>query len=146
MKHIIFMTFILWGVWCSAQPSVKAEVSKDTVGIGETVQITYTIENGQGRFEPPDMSEVPVISGPNSSSSMIYQNGKMSSSQSYSYVLRPTEEGKIKVPGALYKDKSETIHIEPMEIIVTKYIRPSSPKTSEPKPAPSQPAREKKKF
>jgi hypothetical protein len=73
-----------------AQPSIKVEVSADTIPVGEIVEVTYTIENGDGEFEAPDFNGLPVISGPNTSSSFVYQNGKMSSSQSYTYLFRPT--------------------------------------------------------
>ncbi len=52
------IVFILIGfsgwLMSTAQPSVKVEVSADTVDAGEVVEVTYTIENGEGHFEAPD--------------------------------------------------------------------------------------------
>ena len=129
-----------------AQPSVKVEVSADTVAVGEVVEVTYTIENGDGKFEAPDFGKLPVISGPSTSSSYIYQNGKMSSSQSYAYLLRPMEEGKLKIPEATYRDNSQTLKIESVEVVVNRYGQKSSVKKSTPEPEPVKSTREKKKF
>lgn len=132
--------------WIQAQPSIKVEVSKDTVAIGEIVEVTYTIENGTGNFEAPDFSDLPLISGPNTSSSFVYQNGKMSSSQSYTYLFRPQEEGKMKIPQAMYVNENEKMKIEPVEVIVNKYGQQSRLKKPQPPATSAKPAREKKKF
>jgi hypothetical protein len=148
MKTVITLfSLIAWiTMTAQAQPSVKVEVSADTVALGEVVEVTYTIENGDGKFVAPDFGNLPVISGPNTSSSYIYQNGKMSSSQSFAYLLRPTEEGKLKIPEASYKDKSQTLTIESVEVVVNRYGQKSTVKKSTPEPEPAKPAREKKKF
>jgi hypothetical protein len=146
MKHILILSILMSAAIAWTQPVIKVEVSADTVGVGQFVEITYTIENGDGTFEPPDMSGLPVISGPNSSTSMMYQNGKMSSSQSYSYVLRPEEEGKILVPPARYADKTGTIEVMANDIVVNKYGPRGALKKSVPESSPVKPVREKKKF
>jgi hypothetical protein len=85
MKTLFLIAAFFLAIAMKAQPSIKVEVSADTILVGETVDITYTIENGEGSFSMPDMTGLPVISGPNSSSSFMYANGKMSSSQSPSW-------------------------------------------------------------
>lgn len=146
MKPLVFILSIFGCVCLQAQPSIKVEVSADTIPVGEIVEVTYTIENGDGEFEAPDFNGLPVISGPNTSSSFVYQNGKMSSSQSYTYMFRPVEVGKIIIPEARYKSKNDTMKIEPVEVVVNKYGQKSKAKKSETELAPAKPAREKKKF
>ncbi|HJW29253.1 MAG TPA: BatD family protein, partial [Saprospiraceae bacterium] len=150
LQHIMKTTFIFLILFGSmhihAQPSVKVEVSADTIPVGEIVEVTYTIENGQGSFIPPDFKDLPVVSGPSTSSSFVYADGKMTSSQSWSYMLRPEVEGKLKIPGAAYKEKSKTLDIDPVVIIVNKYGQRSSAKDLTPVPEPIQSKREKKKF
>lgn len=121
--RLILLTAIGIGIAISnafTQPTVKVEVSADTVSIGELVELTYTIENGKGQFRPPDLSLLPVISGPNTSSSMVYQHGKMSTTQSYSYILRPDKAGDLLIPEASYAMESDTIHLKPLTIRVEK--------------------------
>jgi len=107
--------------------------------------VTYTIENGEGRFLSPDVYGLPVVSGPNSSSSFMIQNGKKNSSQSYSFILKAIEVGVIKIPPASYVGKAETLPIDPVTIIVLEdlaYPNLSSPSETQ----PLKPKREKKKF
>jgi hypothetical protein len=146
MKFLFILPALLFAVGVKSQPTVKVEVSADTVSVGEMVNITYTIENGDGSFVLPDMKGLPVISGPNSSSSFTYQNGKMTSSQSYSFRLRPLEEGKLLIPQTTYKAKTELLTIQPVEIVVVAdWSKPSSPLRINETPS-GKTTREKRKF
>ena len=125
---------------------IKVEVSADTVVVGEELKITYTIENGEGQFKMPDLNGLPVISGPNSSSSFLYQDGKATSSQSYSFLLRPLEEGKLVIPKTTYEAKEAQQIIQPIEIIVVAAKdKPVAPKSITTSPN-TKATREKRKF
>ena len=129
----------------SAQSTVKVEVSKDTVMMGDLVELTYTIENGQGKLVPPNLKELPIVSGPNTSSSMLYENGKMSSTQSYSYILRPDQEGTLIIPETMYIEAGDTIRLAPIPIEVNKHFPVAPPKGKEIRSS-SGTVRERKKF
>jgi len=146
MKAIITILGLLFWITMQAQPSVKVEVSADTIAVGEVVEVTYTIENGDGKFQAPDFKGLPLVNGPNTSSSFIYQNGKMSSSQSYAYLFRPQEEGKMKIPEAAYVDKSQTLKIDSVEVVVNRYGQKSTAKKTAPETEPVKSSREKRKF
>gem|GEM_PF-1160087 len=146
MKYA-FILIALISAWnMQAQPAVTVEVSSDTIELGATVEVTYTIENGEGQFVMPDMDKLPVVSGPNSSSSFMYQDGKMRSSQSYSFTLMAVEEGKIIVPAAAYQTGKEKMAINPVEIFVVNEKQKSA--TSQKKQETTKPTttREKKKI
>lgn len=119
MKSIITFTFILMTSVLIGQAGLKVEVSADTVLPGELVKVTYTIENGDGRFEPPNVNGLPLISGPNISSSFVIENGKKSSSQSYSYIFQPQVEGEIFIPEAKYSEGENVQPIESVTIVVS---------------------------
>jgi len=128
------------------QAKVNVEVSADTIRPGEMVTITYTIENGEGNFDAPDLSELPVISGPNVSTSVIIQNGKKNSSQAYSYILRPQQQGEIIIPEGSYMEKGNTQTIEEVRIhVISEYSAQSDVKAQEQNQS-SKLLREKKKF
>src|SRR5688500_4064320 len=118
MKSIITIALIWVAGMMAAQVSIKVEVSADTIAAGETVEVIYSIDNGEGRFEPPDLTGLPLISGPNTSSSFMIQNGKKSSSQSYTYIFKPMEEGEIIIPEAYYDDGNQKLTFQQLEIIV----------------------------
>lgn len=128
------------------QPVVKVEVSSDTISIGELVEVTYTIENGEGKLLMPDISNLPVIRGPNTSSSFMYQNGKMSSNQSYSFTLMAMEAGTLVIPAATYQTGEEKLTINPVEVVVL--ATPGAPSSSKPATGKSSSTitREKRKF
>jgi hypothetical protein len=146
MKTYLILVGVLSWMTGWAQVGVKVEVSADTVAIGEVVEVTYTIENGDGKFKAPDFANLPVIGGPNTSSSYIYQNGQMSSSQSYAYLLRPEEEGILKIPGGTYMDKGQTVQIDSVQVVVNRYGQKSTVKNSTSEAQPVKPSREKRKF
>ena len=146
MKSLITFTLILMTGVLFGQVGLKVEVSADTVQPGELVKVTYTIENGDGRFESPDVNGLPLVSGPNISSSFVIENGKKSSSQSYSYIFRPETEGEIFIPEAKYTEDENVQTIEPVTIVVSSEhdAYPSKEKSKESKN--SKAIREKKKI
>ncbi len=146
MKTRLWMLFTVACSCLYAQPTITVKLSADTIAIGELVEVTYTIENGQGKFDMPDMMDLPVVSGPNSSSSFIYQNGEMRSSQSYSFKLRPRAPGIVQIPAAGYVEKDERIEIDPVQVVVLGDGLMPLPAVPESPAAKSRAAREKRKF
>ena len=73
----------------------------------------------------------------------MIQNGKKTSSQSYSYIFRPQTDDAINIPPAYYIDNDKKQIMEGVTIIVTSAGKKESRETS----APTLKAiREKKKF
>ena len=118
MKSFLIIALLLFSLGSYGQPKISVEVSADTIEIGKTVEVKYTIQNGNGKFILPVLDSLPVISGPNSSSSFMYQNGEQSSSQSYSFTLAGLEEGILTIPDAKYITGEESIVIDALEVIV----------------------------
>ena len=147
MKRLFFLPLLLLSIAAFAQqPVVKVEVGSDTISIGELVVVTYTIENGEGKLIMPDLNALPVVSGPNTSSSFMYQNGKMTSNQSYSFTLMAIEEGKMLIPAATYQTGEEKLHINPVEVVVLSTPGASSSSKSATAKSSSTTTREKRKF
>jgi len=144
----IFLCLALGAAQLAAQASVTVEVSADTVLPGSIVTVTYKVENGQGRITLPDMTGLPVVSGPNSSSSFLYQGGQMKSMQSYSYRLLAGEEGVLVVPATTYEDGEQVLAIRAVEITVSREARAGKPSTRRVEPGVEKPVpmREKRKF
>lgn len=118
MKTILLFISFLISVPLTAQVSINIKVSPDTVSPGEPVEVVFSFENGDGHFNPPDMRGLPLISGPNISSSFTIQNGSKSSRQSYTYIFRPQSEGVLRIPESSYTEGDSTRHIESLTIIV----------------------------
>ena len=142
MKHFITYSLIWMSGMIFGQTSIKVEVSADTVAPGQLVEVTYTIENGEGKFEGPDLTDLPLISGPNVSSSFMIRNGSKSSSQSYTYIFKPHKTEVIHVPQAFYHENGKTQTIEPVTITVVSTL---DDWVNEQRQS-SKPIREKKKI
>ena len=143
MKSLMTIVLICTAVIMHGQANIKVEVSADTVAAGEIVEVSYTIENGDGRFEMPEFEGVPLVSGPNTSSSFTIINGEKSSSQTYSFFFRATENH-IQIPEARYHEGDQVQVIEPVTIIVSD-ARQDRPSLSATKPS-TLAKREKKKI
>jgi hypothetical protein len=81
--------------------SIRASVNKNKLALDERFE--YKIEiSGQSTSLPdpdlPDIKNFAVLSGPNTSTSIQFINGAMSSSKSYSYILMPRNIGKHIIP------------------------------------------------
>ena len=144
MKFLFTIGIVSLTTFIMGQPTVKVEVSADTIKPGDLVEVTYTIENGEGRFEAPDFQNLPLVSGPNTSSSFMIQNGKKSSSQSYSYIFRGQGEGKIVIPEAFFNDGGNELKIDSVQIIVM--VNSDSDKAKQSEIKSLKATHEKKKF
>ncbi len=96
----------------------RTTLNKNRVALGETFQLTFTLENADGRkFTPPALDDFFVVGGPNQSSNMQFINGSMSRSMSFSYYLQPKKEGTFSIEPA-YIDvsgrnlKSNSVSVE----------------------------------
>lgn len=97
---------------------------KPVVSVGETFNLTYTL-NAQGvNFRGPGISGFTVLTGPNTSttSSIRSINGRtsMTITYTYSYILQATREGTFAVPaatvtvdGKAYKSNTLSIQVQP---------------------------------
>lgn len=120
MKHVMSSLLLMIGLSAGAQ-QFTASVSKNSVSTGETFQITFSLENADGKnFKAPDFDYFQVISGPNQSTSMQYINGSMSRSISYSYHLRPTREGSLSIGPASIEAGGKTLYTNSVNMEVVK--------------------------
>jgi hypothetical protein len=115
-------TMVFLFVWQSAfsqEMVFRATFSKNRVVMNETFQITFTLENADGKnFTPPAFNDFYKVGGPNQSTNMQFINGSMSRSVSYSYFLQPKKEGTftispatIEVQGRSLKTNSVTVEV-----------------------------------
>jgi len=118
MKYLQLCLFIILTSTASSQSSFRAELSRDSVLLGNTFTLKYVLENIDGNFEAPDLSNLNVISGPNMSSSFQFVNGASSQSISYSYTVQPLEEGEIIIDQAFVISDDQTYESDFIEINV----------------------------
>ena len=117
MKTVLLLAFSFSIVQLTAQSSITAEISSDTILSGNALELKYTVDNLTASFESPHLEGLRILSGPNVSSSMQYINGKMSSSVTYSYILKPENTGEAFIGPAYFKSDTTTYETPPIEIL-----------------------------
>ena len=95
-------------------------MSKGTVQVGEQFTLTFSGNGSFSNFSPPKFPNFRVLSGPKSSQSMNYANGKMSRKESISYVLMGQKVGTFTFPAASAKSGGKTWQSRPVTIRVVK--------------------------
>lgn len=119
VKYLAFISLIVFTSFVSAQDKyISVKVTADTLLLGNICEITFSAYNFGSKFEAPDFSEVPVISGPNVASNMQFINGHMTQSQSYTYVVKPEETGVFFIGAAYFESQDTTYETPPFEMIV----------------------------
>ena len=97
MKKIAYILFCLVIANTAMAQKFTASASKTKVAVGETFQLSFSLNNNGSDFKAPALNEFNVYSGPNQSTSMSIVNGSMSQSVTLSYLLAAKKEGKITI-------------------------------------------------
>ena len=101
------------------EPVFTAEVSLDSVLLGNRLELTFKLENTQdGEIVPPDFEGFNLLAGPNYSSMMSMVNGAVTQSKSYTYILEPTDIGNYFIPPVNVTVEDKVLETQPIEIIV----------------------------
>ncbi|MGM0463447.1 MAG: BatD family protein [Bacteroidota bacterium] len=125
MKKIFpILLYILLAFSLQAQDISLSVEAPSVVAVGEQFRISWTANVRGGELQSPDFGDFHLLSGPQTSFSQSTQivNGKMTStiSNTYSYYLQATKEGKFTVaPAKLMIDNKEYLS-DPVEIEVVK--------------------------
>lgn len=98
-KHIFIVFLVIIASTSFAQKFI-AQASKNKVAVGETFQITYTLNGNGSGFKAPALFDFDVYGGPNQSQSISIVNGSMSQSNSWSFILAAKKEGKYTIAPA----------------------------------------------
>ena len=121
MKKIFLIAFCLSfaGLGFSQETSFTVSAQPDTLLIGNQLQVSFKLENGNSQdFTPPEFEGFTVVAGPNISSSMVMTNGAISQSITYSYFLDVEEVGVFFIPPAKIATEEGDLFTEPLEIVI----------------------------
>ena len=120
MKFYISIFISLLSLSILAQEAeLKVKVSKNKLGLNQRLRIEFSVnKQGADNFTPPDFKDFRVIQGPSQSVSQSWINGKVSFSQSYSYILKPKRRGELIISAANIKYRGKTLNSKMMKIVV----------------------------
>ncbi len=125
MRKIIQILLLIF-ISCSlnAQDITLSVEAPSVVAVGEQFMVSWTANVRGGEFIAPGFGDFHLLSGPQTSFSQSTQivNGKVTSaiSNTYSYYLQATREGKFTVGPAKFKIDKKEYSSEPLVIEVVK--------------------------
>ena len=114
---LLFLGFISQAIF--AQASFKTTVSKSKLGVNERFRIVFSVDKqGADHFAPPSFKNFRVVAGPSQSVNQSWINGKVSFSQSYTYIIQPKAIGTYTIPGASIKFNGKTLKSNAVKMTV----------------------------
>ncbi|WP_435260727.1 BatD family protein [Tenacibaculum sp. nBUS_03] len=120
IKFYILILISVFSLTINAQESVlNVSVSKNKLGVNQRFRVQYTInKQGADNFKAPNFVNFKIVGGPSQSVSQSWINGKMSFSQSYTYILQPKRKGEFDLPEASIEIDDKIIKSGTAKIIV----------------------------
>jgi hypothetical protein len=112
----------------AAVPRFEARVEPEKIGMGSPFELIFTLTDGQGKsLRAPSLADFRVISGPSVELSTVFQQGKMSSRESWVYVLEPKKPGIFSIGPASVLVDGELMRTQPLQIRVAEASRSNVP-------------------
>ena len=120
LKLYVFIFISLLSLTILAQDAeLSVDVSKNKLGLNQRLRIEFSInKQGADNFTPPSFRDFKVIQGPSQSVSQSWINGKVSFSQSYTYIIEPKRKGELIIDAASIKYNGGILNSKMMKIIV----------------------------
>lgn len=135
--RFFFLLFILTGaisVVLAQEPEFRTSVSASKIAQHSVFEVQFELLNANGLdFRPPSFESFRVVGGPSIGSSTMVINGAVSRSQSWSYSLLATTQGKLTIGAATVVAGSKKFITRPVsiEVIAQKDItKPGSTSSS----------------
>jgi hypothetical protein len=123
LNSILFGILFLFVSLLQAQ-SFVATVDNNKVSENDRFELRFTFEgknlNALKNFNPPNLKEFRVLSGPNQSTSMQIINGISSSSLTLSYILMPNTTGAYTIGSASIQYEEKTYTTDPIKVTIVK--------------------------
>ncbi len=109
---------LLWGILPAAGAlTVDAQVDRTHLAADETLNLTVTIKNGDGRVDVSAITDFKVISR-GSSSNMQFVNGRTRREMAYNFLLIPRAKGRLRLPPLKVQSGGGVYHTQPITITV----------------------------
>ena len=117
MKRLLFILLLL-SFRLSAQVQFDARVSADKIGINETVQVNFIMNDDGDNFNYPAFEGFEVVMGPSQTVNFAYSNGRKSFQKTYSFILHPTRKGVLTIKPATIEIRNKIYKTNAIKITV----------------------------
>ena len=117
MKRNILILFLVLVNVSLAQTRLEVKMSKTTLKVGESVQLSFVFNAVGDDFIPPKINGFQV-NGPMVSQSENIINGAYSGNQQFAYVIQAIRPGKFTIPSAMVEFKGRIFKSQPVIVTV----------------------------
>lgn len=117
MKRNILILFLVLVNVSLAQTRLEVKMSKTTLKVGESVQLSFVFNAVGDDFIPPKINGFQV-NGPMVSQSENIINGAYSGNQQFAYVIQAIRPGKFTIPSAIVEFKGRIFKSQPVIVTV----------------------------
>src|SRR5438105_3901229 len=102
-----------------------ATLDRDTIKFGEQATLSLTISGGSPSVEPT-LPKIPNLQSGQigTSQNMMINNGQVTSTISYNFMLSPTQTGDFQIPVLTVEVNGEKLASQPLQL---KVLRPDAP-------------------
>jgi hypothetical protein len=106
-----------------AQVELTTRVSKNKLGVNQRLRVEFMVnQQGADHFSPPSFRGFEIVGGPSQSVNQSWVNGKVSYSQTYSYIVAPSRKGNLTISGATIEYRGQVIKSNPVVVEVVDAI------------------------
>jgi hypothetical protein len=120
-KGLYILSFLLlWSTMLFAQVKFTANAGRTEVGTGEQFEVDFTVNSNASDFNPPSFEGFQVLSGPNQSQSMMDNNGVVTVTNGFSYILAATKVGTFIIGPATINAGGKVLRSNPIRLKVVK--------------------------
>lgn len=123
MKKIVLIIAILGplSIWGQKDATFNVSLSSDTVGLGGSIEVVFTLENTPNKqFIPPNFDGFNV-QGPSTSMMTSINNGDMKQTMSYTFYLSPRAVGNFKIGAVSLNTEGGVLKTEEKTIVVLEH-------------------------
>lgn len=115
----VILSFVFAYSLPAQKPELKVKISKNKLGVNQRLRVEFSVnKQGADNFEPPAFKNFRIVAGPSQSVSQSWINGKVSFSQSYTYILQPKRKGELIIGPASIQINGDTINSKMVKVIV----------------------------
>ncbi|MFO7998055.1 MAG: BatD family protein [Bacteroidales bacterium] len=130
------MLFSFWLILClftaeaSGSDVTFSASAPSRVAAGERFRLVFSLNARPEAFDPPELKDFRLISGPSQSTSsstqIINNNVTTSLTVSYTFIVEAKEEGEFVIGSAIAKVDGKEVRSDPVSILVSGEARPGS--------------------
>lgn len=121
--YLIAVLTLVFSALTAQKASFTVECNAEQM-VGVPYNLTFKLKNGKGtRFNLPKLEDFQVLGGPMQGSSTIYNNGKMTTEQTWTYEISPKKTGRFSIGSASVECNGQTLTTAPFLVNASKSAR-----------------------